>query len=235
MKDVEHSVKLKLQPTNHSCGQTSAAMLLDYFGERITPAEVIDWVKCVDKNGDETGSVTPQLAAKIAERGFNVDLYTFDLLIINHDWKGLNDDQLIERLRAVRTTRYVPAIAGYEKQYIDAYINLVKAGGKLHIVDYPTTELLYKLLKTAPIFANVCQSVLTGAGHSRNVALRKTKPDENGAIATHSVVIYGIHDGQFLIADSWSGHLTVAPEALLAAISAAQIECDNMIFQITKS
>jgi hypothetical protein len=59
--------------------------------------------------------------------------------------------------------------------------------------------------------------------------------DINGEVGTHSVVIYGNEEGgSFLLADPWDGLTKVEPETLLCAITAAEIECDAMCFQVSK-
>lgn len=233
MTHILHDIKPMLQPTNVSCGQTAVAMLLGHYGVYKTPKEVIEWVKYVDADGNEIGSVTPQLAIKIMELGFRAELYTFDFLLINHDWKNLDGKELIQKLKSVRSTRKVNSpISGYEEEYFDAYIGFVEKGGRLHIRDYPTTELLLGLLRDGPIVVNIVQDVLTGKGWRGKSGLRQDVPDDNGQVVTHSVVVYGFDDGKFLIADPWNGELAVDSEALLAAISIAQIESDNMLFQI---
>lgn len=59
--------------------------------------------------------------------------------------------------------------------------------------------------------------------------------DIHGEVGTHSVVVYGnTEDGSLLLADPWDGFTKVEPETLLCAITAAEIECDAMYFQVSK-
>lgn len=57
----------------------------------------------------------------------------------------------------------------------------------------------------------------------------------NGKAWNHSIVIHGVDkQGNFLIADPLQkpGHHSIEPERMIAAISTAQMECDNLLFQI---
>ncbi len=69
------------------------------------------------------------------------------------------------------------------------------------------------------------------------IGLRESVSDDvQGKVYNHSFIIYGNNEvGNFLIADRWEqpGFHEIEPERMLATISAAQIECDNLLFQIS--
>ena len=66
--------------------------------------------------------------------------------------------------------------------------------------------------------------------------MRKIDDDDiHGKITNHSVVVYGKDEtGNYLINDPWKelGFHVIEPEHLLCAITAAQVECDNLILQL---
>ena len=131
----------------------------------------------------------------------------------------------------------VPGIGEeWTKQYTQSYIDFVSAGGDLHVQPAVTTKLLYELLETGPFLPCVSYSTLYGAARSKNTdEIKSVDDDINGRAMNHSIVVYGNDDnGNFLIADPWKnpGLHTIEPERMLAAISTAQIECDNLLFQI---
>jgi hypothetical protein len=124
----------------------------------------------------------------------------------------------------------------WTKQYTQAYIDFVSAGGDLHIQPAVTTALLYELLRTWPFLPCLSYSTLYRVARSRNITENESIDDDvNGKAMNHSVVVYGNDEaGNFFIADPWRkpGLHIVEPERLLAAISTAQIECDNLLFQL---
>jgi hypothetical protein len=66
-----------------------------------------------------------------------------------------------------------------------------------------------------------------------------SEPDDvHGKAWNHTIVIYGVDEaGNFLVADPLRkpGRHVIEPERMIAAISTAQIECDNLLIQIKKS
>ncbi len=142
-------------------------------------------------------------------------------------------------MKLAKAEREVPALGKeWSAIYTQSYIDFVEAGGELHIHPYMTTALLDSLLPDSPLLLCVSYNVLYGTGRSKNVALRKSEPDDlKGKLTNHSIVIYGKdNDGNYLIADPYKepGLHTVEPERLLACMAAAQMECDNLFFQLKK-
>ena len=95
---------------------------------------------------------------------------------------------------------------------------------------------LYEILKKGPFLPCVSYSTLYSAGRYKNTdEIESVDDDVYGRAVNHSIVVYGNDEsGNFMIADPWRkpGLHTIEPERLLAAISTAQIECDNLLFQI---
>lgn len=232
---LDHAVKDFRQPTNHTCGQTAVAMLLSHYDAQISLDEVIAAKTYKDEDGEETGSLSQELATWVLGKGYDVEFYVFDFLIVDLSWSQLNPDQIIERLDKVKASREVPALGKkWSERYVQSYIDFLRAGGSLHIQPYPTVKLLEKLLKAGPIFANVGTQTFFNQGRTRYPAYHQEIADDvDGYASTHSIVIYGKnHDGAFLIADPWSGQYTASSERLVAGIIAAEVECDSLLFTI---
>lgn len=239
MKPIKHTITHHFQPTNNTCGYGALATFLSHYDHVYTPQQLVDTVPqpVLRQDGTTGGSVTAQLATYYQTAGLNVTMYTFDCLITDLSWKNLSSTQTIERLSAVRNHRDVLGLGkNYANVYIDAYIALLKAGAKLNIQPYVTTDLLHTLLQHGPVFTNICSTTLRGVGRSRPIGLRKSVVDDiAGSVSTHSTVVCGIDtDGSFLVSDPNVGLITVQPDALLCAITAAQIECDNQLFVALK-
>ena len=238
---VEHKIAHYYQPTNNSCSQASLAMLFSYFGKTMVPDAIMAGVP-VDKNeqGETWGTINQNLAAWCISQGFTATLYTADFQIIDLSWAGLPKDQLLARMEAAKGSRSIPALGkAWSERYMQAYIDFVNAGGELRIQPYMTSALLDEHLPESPLLICVCFNVLHGTGRSRSTGLRQSEPDDvNGHLSNHSVLIYGKDDeGNYLIADPWKepGFHAVQPERLLVAMTAAQMECDNLFFQLRPS
>jgi len=215
------------------------SILLSCYDQEISPEEIGNRVPQIkDKAGNNRGTINTQLATWGLSLGFDVSLYTFDCQIIDQSWSELNPQRIIERLEADKSGIDVPSLGSiWSDPYRQSYIDFIKAGGKLHIQPSVSSKLLHGLLAEGPILPCLCFNTLYGAGRSRNEGAHDSMDDDvNGLAMNHSVVIYGNDSaGNFLIADPWKkpGLQTVEPERMLCAISTAQIECDNLVFQLT--
>jgi hypothetical protein len=237
---IEHKITHYYQPTNHSCSQSALAILLSHFGKTLTPEQIMSQIP-VNKNdkGEDWGTINQQLATWCLSQGFEVEVHTADFEIIDLSWAELPKEKLLERMEAAKDQREVPALGKeWSRIYTQSYIDFLEAGGQLNIRPYMTTDLLNNLLPNSPLLLGVCYNVLYNCGRSRDGGLRKSEPDDlNGKMTNHSIVIYGTNDnGDYLIADPYKepGLHAIEPERMLAAMAGAQMECDNLLFQLKR-
>lgn len=213
-------------------------MLLSHFGRTITPEEVIASVPVRKRaNGEDWGTPMQEIARWCLGEGFAVELHSADFQVLDTSWAKLSPDDVIGRMEAAKAVRDIPSLGKESSElYMQTYIDLVRAGGKLVIEPYISSHLLDELLAQGPIIASLCFNVLHQTGRVRSPGLRENVADDiAGGLANHAVVVYGKGDhGQYLVADPWQqpGRLTFEPERLLSAMCAAQMECDNVLFQI---
>ncbi len=238
MKSTTYRVRHQYQPTNTTCSPTALSILLEFYGNKISPLDVEVMVpQSTNDKGEKIGTINQQLATWCISKRYNVVLYTFDCQIIDQSWGELDTAQQLERMKLRKDGWVVPGMGEeWTKQYTQAYIDFISAGGTLHIRPAATTKILYDLLEKGPFLPSVSYSTLYGAARSKNTdEIESVDDDVNGRAMNHSIVVYGNdEDGNFLIADPWKkpGLHTIEPERMLAAISTAQIECDNLLFQI---
>ena len=215
-------------------------MLLGHYDKEFSVDDIAQKVPQVkDEKGKDSGTINQQMATWCLELGFDVQLFTFDCQIIDQSWAELPKDELIERLELRKDGWAVPSLGKtWTAAYAQSYIDLLNAGGQLHIQPAVTTKLLYELLDQGPILPCLSFSTLYGRGRVRNEGIKESIPDDiNGRTWNHSVVIYGYDEhGNFLVADPIHepGLHVIESERMLAAISTAQIECDNLLFQLYK-
>ncbi len=240
MKSVQYKIKHQYQPTNTTCSPTALSMMLDYYNEDISVDEISSKVPQVySEDGEPFGTINQQMATWCISLGYDVALYTFDCQVIDQSWAELSKEKLCERLKARKDGWIVPALEKvWTVAYAQAYIDFLKADGELYIQPAVNTKLLYELLAEGPVLPCLCFNTLYGRGRTSNFDEKKSvKDDINGRTWNHSVVIYGYDEkGNFLVADPIRkpGLHVVEPERMIAAISTAQIECDNLLFQIRK-
>lgn len=241
MKAISYPVKHRYQTTNTACSPTALSVLLSAYGKDYNPLEIeADVPQSIDDTGHKLGTINQQLATWCTGLGFKVTLYTFDCQVIGQSWAGLEPKDLLEQLKRRGTGWVVPSLGEvWTKQYADAYVDFISSGGTLAIRPYVTAKLLYTLLENGPYLPSVSYNTLYGAARVQTDDDNKLINDDiHGRSSTHSIVVYGNDkDGNLLIADPWEkpGLHTLEPDRLVAAISAAQTECDNLLFQILPS
>ncbi|HTE22823.1 MAG TPA: hypothetical protein VK674_07365 [Candidatus Limnocylindria bacterium] len=236
---VKHTFSAMLQPTNHACTQAATAMLLSHYDPSVTVAQVMRESPTQKKDdGNEAGSSMQRLATYCLDKGYEVELYSFDAIILDLSWRNLSDQELLKKLEKIKESREVKNLGkGSTRQLIEEYIAFIKKGGKLIIKPYPDTQLLSDLIKQGPLCVAISHPTMTGAGHTKSLGVREDVQDdlENG-ISTHAVLAYGQDKaGNYLISDPWGDpqDYTATPDQLIASIMAAQWLCDNIIFRIS--
>lgn len=226
------------QHTNTSCGPTSLAILLSYYGIKVSSWSIAEEIpRLTDDKGEDWGTFAQRLAMYCINHDLKVSIFTFDFQVIDLKWEKLSQSKLLARMELAKKTRDIPSLGKELSEiYMQSFIDFIKAGGKLHINKYVTSTLLYKLLEKGPVMVSVCSSVLYNTGRTTSIGLRQSKPDDiNGTVSNHFLVVYGnTEDGKLLIDDPYfkPGLHTIEPERLMVAMTAAQIECDNMWIQI---
>lgn len=240
MNAIEHSVTHHSQPTNNTCSQAALATLLSHYDIEMTPEEISEKMPVnLGPDGEPWGSINQQLATWCVGLGFDAQIYSADYEILDLSWVDLPKDKLLERLRAVVDKRDISTIGKeWSKVYTQSYIDFMTAGGDLTVVPYMSIALIDMLLEDSPILASVNDSVFRCSGRTTSVGLHDSKPDDiDGKIVNHSIVIYGKNDaGEYLVVDPWPVDTvhTITGDHLIAAMTAAQMECDNLLFQIKR-
>ncbi len=238
MKAIKHQIRHHLQPTGLSCGQTCVSMLLSHYGYDLSPKEVLEEMAGLrTDDGHEWGTVTPSLASLCIRKGFGATVYSFDCRITDHSWIDKSPEQILRRLKAIKKKRVIPTLGkNVTERFVQAYIDLLTAGGTLIIQPFVTEKLMDGLLKKGPFVTTVCMGAYYGKGRYRSTGLHKGVLDDvNGTIGTHFLVVYGKNaKGQYLIADPGRKEpALVDHDHLIGSIMAAQRDCENVLFQIT--
>ncbi len=239
MNSIEHKITHQYQPTNTTCSPTALSMLLGFYGTNVSVDDISVKVPQVkNEKGENFGTINTQMAMWCRTLGFDVALYTADVQVIDQSWSKLSSEAIIARLEARKSGLAVPSLGElWTEAYSQAYIEFIQSGGELHIVNAITANLLYELLPKGPLLPCVSFDTLYGRGRTSNVGEKEVRPDDvNGKAWNHSIVIYGNDDeGNFLVADPWEkpGRQVIAPDVMIAALGTAQLECDNMTFQLT--
>jgi hypothetical protein len=235
LKRVNHDLAFFFQTAEVNCGYAALAMQLSHCGSVLTPEDIYRSAPRASADGVElSGSLATQLAGWALSQGYRARLTTFDFLIIDLAWISLDGPALVSRLAAVRNIRHVPSLGkSLSRTYVDEYVRYLESGGELVIRPYVSSSSIYEKLRHGPVGVSVCTAPLYGHGRmSEALPGREASDDAEGSIGTHSVVVYGnTASGDFLLADPWRGLTKVRPDALICAMTAAEIECDALCLE----
>lgn len=230
---IQHEIKVYAQTPEAVCGPTALAMQLSAYGEDLSPEEVVAQASRFKRPGDP-GLTSQELASYCLSLGYQVDFWSFDGMVLDYAWKELRGAALAAELsRLCRHHESQTPVDEVKLRYALGYLAFVEAGGSLTVAPFVTTELILRLLEKGPVAAAVLFGVFASEG--------KRGSDQafnalTGSSGTHSVLIFG-HDEAtgFQVADPTPGRgvVTVSRENMLAAITAAQVEYDNALFQVS--
>lgn len=231
------------QPDNFSCVQGSAAILLSYYGFTKTPEQLMAEVPVRSWPGSDepAGTPTQSMGAYFCSLGLQTTIISFDIEVTDLSWAGKSTEYITQRLEKASGNLKAKTIGRQGTElYIQAYLDFIKAGGKVQVNAYPSTALIDKLLADGPIITTVAYSTLYGLGKMKNdspgPSAAPTSNDTNGTAANHNIVISRRVGSKYEVYDSWlaPGIHHVEPEQLITAIATAQIECDNMLLVARK-
>jgi hypothetical protein len=223
------------------CVQAATAMTLSAFGVDKTPADVEREVPMRAWPGKDELAGTPNqdAAAYMCKQGLDVEIISFDTWVTDLSWQGKDTAYIESRLRKASGKLTVPLIGrdGTEL-YIQAYLDYIRAGGRLSVEAYPSIKRLKELLQNGPVMTTVSYDVLYGVGKrvNGNGVFDSHEDDILGVAPNHNVVINRVVDDKFEIYDPWNkpGIHLIEPDQSIAAISASQQECDNMLIIVRK-
>lgn len=179
-------IKIKTQPNDVTCGPTSLHAVYKYYGEKIALEQVIDEVNMVSSGG----TIAPFLGLHALLRGYSACIYVYNLGIFDPSWfhSGKSEPKfLIKKLQA----QLIYKNSKRQRESTMAYINYLKAGGKICFRDL-TPQLIKKFFeKKIPILAGLSATYLYQSKREYGVDERSMYHDLRGYPCGHFVVLCG--------------------------------------------
>jgi len=177
---------IKAQPDMVTCGPTCLHALYQHYDDDISLKQVIQEVKQI-KTG---GTLAVMLGDHALERGYKVQIYTYNLSVFDPTWFKFSSAKIIELLK--KQMRYKKR----KKKLLtecEAYIKFLEAGGKVKYAEL-NKELIKKyLLSSIPILTGLSATYLYGT--PREIGDINKYHSIKGEPVGHFVVINGF-DGK---------------------------------------
>lgn len=189
-------IKMLEQPDDVTCGPTSLQAVYGYFGDPVQLEEVIASVK----NLEEGGTLAVFLGMDALRRGFQAQIYSYNLKILDPSWGSLPNETLIQKLKD--QLRY--KTGKRFKTTTDAYIAFLEAGGSFLFEDL-THDLLRRYFdRRLPILAGLSATYLYACTREYTNHLDQSVYDDlKGEPMGHFVVLCGFENGSVIVADPY--------------------------------
>ncbi len=218
------------QPDEVTCGPTCLAQVYDYYGLDKPLDQVIEETP---KNPDG-GTLGAFLGISALKNGFSVQLYSYNLRVLDPTWRELETPALLEKLArrkaVVRSERLQRAIGGYSE--------FLELGGEVRFAELTERTLTRIIARRRPIITGLNATHLYRTPRE----LGEEYDDIRGHPVGHFVVLSGYYPktGRFLVRDpsthipfSSSGTYLVRAERLIAAILLGDITYDAVLLVVS--
>lgn len=182
------------QPTDTSCGPTCLQAVYNYYGDRVPLKKLIAEVQSLD----DGGTLSVLLALHALNRGYEADLYTYNLRIFDPTWFAEKRVNLEAKVRGQVRVR-----SGKRKLAAAAYLEFLEEGGRIHLEDLTGALIRRHLERGLPILAGLSSTFLYRT--MRELSENCMDDDVNGEPQGHFVLLNGYSPRKRLVsvADPW--------------------------------
>lgn len=224
---------IRRQPDDITCGPTCLHAIYEFYGEAFALEDVIAEVKML-RGG---GTLSALLGTHALKQGYKVWIHTYNLNVFDPTWFDLRADDLIKKLQRQNKVKKSPKL----KVAAQAYMEFLRAGGKVHFEDLTADLISGYLKKGVPLLCGLSATYLYKT--PREYGKYPKADDIRGEPAGHFVVLTGYDEkhNTVTVADPWhpdsmeTGHFfEVNLEHLVCAILLGVMTYDGNLLIITK-
>lgn len=214
---------IQRQPDNTTCGPTCLHAIYTYYGEDVALEQIIKETRKLD----EGGTYAVLLGCHALAKGYDVQVYTWNLQVFDPTWFQLAPAAMRERLAKRRRLKTNHKLLGA----IDAYLEFMDAGGEVHFEDLTTALIRKQLTKGIPILSGLSSTYLYRA--MREYGATMEDDDVRGEPQGHFVVLCGYdrEDRTVLVADPL--HPNLAFQGLQYVVEIDRLVCSILLGILT--
>ena len=211
------------QPDDTTCGPTCLHAVYSFFGDQLALTELIKQIKQLD----DGGTYSAVLGTHALKRGYQCDIYSWNLQVFDPTWFQLSSEDMLGRLRQRRRIKTQHKLLSA----IDAYIEFLAAGGTVHFEDLTTALLRKYLTKGVPIVAGLSSTYLYRCMREHGPKLEDD--DIRGDPQGHFVVLCGYdrENRTVLVADPM--HPNPAFQGLTYVVEIDRLVCSILLGILT--
>lgn len=179
---IKLKIPLKRQPDDVTCGPTCLQSIYGFYHDGISLESVIQEVSMLE----EGGTFASKLGTHALKRGYQADIWTFNVHIFDPTWFELDSKSLMIKLKQQKVAKKNKKL----RFASDGYLDFLQSGGKLHFEDL-TANLLVSLIRNGiPAIVGLSSTFLYRA--VREDARTNKNDDIAGRPAGHFVLVTGI-------------------------------------------
>ncbi|MFY7927895.1 MAG: cysteine peptidase family C39 domain-containing protein, partial [Oligoflexus sp.] len=181
-KKITFKLPIVKQPDDVTCGPTCLHSIYQYYNDRTALEQVIREVPMLETGG----TYASRLGTHALKRGYQSEIWSFNVNMFDPSWFGLPADQMFEKLKLQRQAKKHRKL----RTASDGYMEFLKNGGILRFEDL-TPELLVSCLREGkPVIAGLSATYLYKS--MREDPKTCEHNDVKGYPSGHFVVLTGI-------------------------------------------
>lgn len=192
---VRLPIKILPQPDESTCGPTCLQAIYQYLGE----SEPLEAVIARAHQLEHGGTFAVFLACDALRKGYRATIYTLNLTVFDPTWFRRRNIDIAQKLLLQRQFK-----TDYRLQHAtDGYVEFLRLGGRLRLVDLSRYFLRSKLRLGIPVLTGLSSTYLYRT--AREYGPRDIADDVRGLPSGHFVIICGYDWDQrtVLIADPY--------------------------------
>ncbi len=174
-------VKILPQPDETTCGPTCLHAVYRYWGDKEALEPIIDRTGRLEQGG----TFAVFLACDALRKGYRATIYTYNLNVFDPSWFGRREIDIAERLQRQREVKMDYRL----QQATTGYIDFLKLGGRLRLIDLSRGLIERMLRRKLPILTGLSSTYLYRV--KREYGPDDLPDDVRGVPSGHFVVIAG--------------------------------------------
>jgi len=214
---------IRRQPDDITCGPTCLQSVYAYFGDSVSLDDVIKEVTTLEGGG----TLAVMLGCHALRRGYNAEIYSYNLKIFDPTWWTLEPPELIAKLEAQL------AVKKQKKLGIasEAYIEFLRLGGQLKFKDLTSALVGGYLLQGIPILSGLSSTYLYKS--AREIGDYPVSDDIKGVPQGHFVVLTSYDPGENIVTVADPYHPDSMHDGRFYRINMEHLVCSILLGVVT--
>jgi hypothetical protein len=179
--DSQVKFELEPQPTDTSCGPTCLQAVYNFYEDLVSVTDLIDEIPELETGG----TLAVQLGVHALRRGYEAEMFTYNLRVFDPTWFEMGTDEMADRLRR----RMERCQSGKRRLAMKSYLEFLRLGGAVRL-EVLNEELIRSLLESdVPILTGLSSTFLYSS--PREIPTNDKEDDIRGEPVGHFVVLCG--------------------------------------------